>query len=831
MALVALVLLYLATAVALAAVVRAAGWRFSPVAALVLALLPLVFTGQGFLPRRTLAPSLVLAGVPPWVDPRLNAEVLRGASPPNPLMLDPATQIVPWDRAARDGLLFNPAQGAGAALLGNGQSAVLFPTDALARLLPPFRAVTYRQAARLLIAAWGMFVLVRLLGCCDRAGVAAAAAFVGAGFLQLWRLHPHANVAATAPWMVAAAVVLLRRPGPRAASLLGAAGAIGLFGGHPETLLHVALFAMVAAPVLARVERGGLEASTPTWRSRLAWAACSGILAFSFAAPALLPLIENLRYSTEWNASRDERRAHLELPLDQALERLRPAGTVLALGDPRRGTWQGPENLPELGGAALGAPALFLAAMGFAADRRRLWPLLVLGLIGVLVSAHVPLISTPFTWVPLLRDSLLTRLGLWWALAGSILAGAGTAALCSRRLGAWTSFGAALAVAAVVTLAQNGAPLGEASRIRALEWGPFLLALLALPLVVVATAHGDRSTGARLERARAWIAGLVVLVALVAPRGVLFARWIPVTPAAGFYPPTPATEVVADRLAALPEHGYRVSATGSALTPHSAAFFGFGEIRFYDPLTFAPYAEFLGSLGPVPRTGWVEIVRPTGPVLDYLGVRFLFDQPASRLQGPNALLHSGEDAVVWERDSALPRAFFPRSFQVEADPEAAVGAAKQVADFANLAILTGGSLEGGANPEAEVLELTVGRGDVGVLVHAAAPALLVTSQPAIPGWRLEVDGEPAPDRVCRVNGAFLGAVVPAGTHRLDFRYRPLTWRIGLTLAAGALLGATFLLAADRRGRRRSQGTPPSGSDLPTSRPGPLGAAPGSDPAV
>lgn len=242
-------LLYLVTAGLIAVAARLAWRRRRPslLSAAILTLLPLAFTATGFLPGRGLTPTPLLAGVPPWADPELVARVKASSEPPNPLLLDPVSQMIPWRRAARDGLLFNPAQGGGAALLGNGQSAALYPTEALARLLPPFRAVTYAQAARLLVAAWGMFLLARALAASEAAALVAAATFLGGGFLQLWRLHPHSLVAATAPWLVLAALQLARRPGPRGAVALAAAGAVGLFGGHPETLLHAAIFAAVVA--------------------------------------------------------------------------------------------------------------------------------------------------------------------------------------------------------------------------------------------------------------------------------------------------------------------------------------------------------------------------------------------------------------------------------------------------------------------------------------------------------------------------------------------------------------------------------------------------------
>ena len=116
--------------------------------------------------------------------------------------------------------------------------------------------------------------------------------------------------------------------------------------------------------------------------------------------------------------------------------------------------------------------------------------------------------------------------------------------------------------------------------------------------------------------------------------------------------------------------------------------------------------------------------------------------------------------------------------------------------------LWAGEGRGIANGEGRVVDLAVEPGRVGVVVEAEGPALLATSQPAIPGWHLLVDGEPYAG--VQVNGAFHGVVLPGeGRHRVELVYAPASWRLGLVLFA---LGAAILAAGAgwswRRRRRR-----------------------------
>jgi len=80
-------------------------------------------------------------------------------------------------------------------------------------------------------------------------------------------------------------------------------------------------------------------------------------------------------------------------------------------------------------------------------------------------------------------------------------------------------------------------------------------------------------------------------------------------------------------------------------------------------------------------------------------------------------------------------------------------------------------------------------------------AILVLADAWYPGWEARVDGEPAP--LLRANLALRAVPVSPGEHRVELRYRPASFRLGLTLAAGAVLAyALFRLGGPGRGDRR-----------------------------
>jgi hypothetical protein len=100
-----------------------------------------------------------------------------------------------------------------------------------------------------------------------------------------------------------------------------------------------------------------------------------------------------------------------------------------------------------------------------------------------------------------------------------------------------------------------------------------------------------------------------------------------------------------------------------------------------------------------------------------------------------------------------------------------------------------------------VRDVRVGNTTVRATVDAAAPTLLVLSDPWYPQWRVYVDGESA--ELLRVDHAFRGVRVPGGTHTVEFRYEDSAHKRGLLLAFLTILGlvaATVLMNRRRRPR-------------------------------
>jgi hypothetical protein len=210
--------------------------------------------------------------------------------------------------------------------------------------------------------------------------------------------------------------------------------------------------------------------------------------------------------------------------------------------------------------------------------------------------------------------------------------------------------------------------------------------------------------------------------------------------------------------------------------------------------------------------GWFEEELPlldTYPG-DVLIRRKRFKNPA--LRGVEAYVEAEPYSIRLHRNPrALPRAFLVSSARVVIDMPMAGGrgsrpkAALMNPDFdprREVLIIAGrgeqvpiaGEVPG--DPiEAPVLFDAYEPHRIRLRVNAPSDGWLFLSDTWYPGWSASVDGREAP--VFRANVAGRAIRIPAGEHRVEFRYRPVSFVLGCLLAAGGLL---LLMTVPLQGR-------------------------------
>jgi hypothetical protein len=165
-------------------------------------------------------------------------------------------------------------------------------------------------------------------------------------------------------------------------------------------------------------------------------------------------------------------------------------------------------------------------------------------------------------------------------------------------------------------------------------------------------------------------------------------------------------------------------------------------------------------------------------------------------------VYDGPDARIYSLEGALPRAFVVGAQLVVAGGDQALDAitrpgfdARRVAVTEDrVAGLPEGARAGGA---ARIVRYEPER--VAIRARSDGQGLLVLSDNHYPGWKATVDGEPAD--VERVDYMFRGVRLGPGTHVVEFRYRPLSYRIGWIVSLVALVGLVAAIAIGKRRRR------------------------------
>src|SRR5882724_7337974 len=295
----------------------------------------------------------------PW------AEQVEGkVVPENGLLADVPLQMLPFHALVRERLLqgvpplWAHELGTGQPLLANAQSAPFAPLHLLALPLPTLSGLTVAIAWQVLLALLLTHGLLAALGAGPAGATFGAVAYAFSAYSIVWAYHPLGMAAAWVPGVLLGLVLLRREERGGSGGIAGlTACASGLaLAGHPETL---AFGALAAAALVA-----GLLVLRPGRIRFLVRGLGAAALAAGFAAPALLPFLEQLPASERMAAVDANPTGIAPPPFERSF--LLPLVDPLVFGSPRDRNWEGPENFNELCSAYAGLSALALALAGMA---------------------------------------------------------------------------------------------------------------------------------------------------------------------------------------------------------------------------------------------------------------------------------------------------------------------------------------------------------------------------------------------------------------------------------------------------------------------------------
>ena len=465
--------------------------------------------------------------------------------------------------------------------------------------------------------------------------------------------------------------------------------------------------------------------------------------------------------------------------------------------------------------AYMGLTALALAVLGGAGWRDRwvaFWVILA-GVGGLLMLGRFTFLFDFAHRVPIVGSSRIpVRFHLWVSLAVAALAAVGVDRLergAPVRLRTPALLVAALVLASVPILLIVYAPaLSEAGRwtlpyhVDRNRWlTRELTAATTRTLLIGAAGALAVVTAARTRSARLRVVACSALP-LVVIADLLGAHWfeVPTVPPAYWtVPPASARMLKADP-AFVRVYG---TADRSAGEPGYAS----------TPVDFLSVRDTLGwSLPPVwglaSSGGETPIIprRLEEYTRHALPGRGLFDiESVSHLvagrRTPLALEHpeAAGSARIYPNPGVLPRVRFMGRPEYADGEEAAVAAIDRLGESIRDRVVVEDPdrpLPAGATTNGTARITRDEPEHVTVEADTTTPGYLTLADTFDPGWSAAVDGRPAPIRPAWLT--FRAVFLPAGTHRVDFRYEPAGFRLGLAVSLAGLATAAVVLCRPRR---------------------------------
>ncbi|HWE08256.1 MAG TPA: YfhO family protein [Solirubrobacteraceae bacterium] len=650
---------------------------------------------------------------------------------------------------------WNPYEATGMPLLGETQSAALFPPTLLTALSG---GQVYERMLLELVAGISTYLLLRRIAITRPAACAGAIAFALDGTFA-WFAHAAINPVPFLPMLVLGieraytAACTGRRGGWR---LIVLAGGLSIYAGFPEVAYIDALMALCWLGWRA----GCLKADQR--RALAAKAALGGLGAALVSAPMLMAMSGFLGHA-DVGVHTTARLGAEHLPGSAMPQLLMPYVYGQINSDPRAVIW-------TMVGGYVSTSLLLLAAVGVCARAHRGLRLVVLGW-GLLVFARMygqpPLLGHVIGVLPEMSKVEVFRYGTpVLELSVIVLAALGLDDAVRvpqhRRRLLWGALGIAGLVGAAALAARpvvRGFGTG-------FHHGPYLVASVVwAALVVVATAGAALLRDARRR---------AILLALVVAGDALALFVVP-----EFSAPR-ADRVDLAPVVYLQRHlGTSRFFTLGPIAPNYGSYFGLATLNINDfpPTAYAGYVHarldpvvdpglFVGNFG-----GWRPRRAPT-PESELM--RHLDGYRAAAVR--YVLTPAGQSLPQGKRTFRLVRRT-PTTWIYE------------------LAGTSGYFTAGGCEIQSS--------GREAAQLSCRGPATLVRRETWFDGWTARVDGHLTPIR--RVDGLFQAVSVPAGSHRIEFSFAPpgIGWG-WLALIGGCALMCVPWIAA-RTGRPRSRG--------------------------
>lgn len=748
--------------------------RFWPI--LFIVFIWLIFSSPYLFQNKVPFPSRYLVNFfSPWASyPSFVSPVKNNAMP------DVISQIYPWKTLTIDSLkelsipLWNPYSFSGTPHLANYQSAVLSPFNLLFFILPFIDAWSISVLVQPLLAGLFMFYFLKTLKISKNASLIGSISFMFCGFIVTWMAYatlPYAIL--FLPLSLFAIEKYLKSFRYRYLILLSITFPLSFFSGHFQISLYFLIF------VFSYLVFKSFQVKN--------FPAFINLFFFSFigiflSLPQLLPSIELYPQS-------------LRSAIFQKLEAI-PLSyfpTIIApdlFGNPvTRNDWFG--HYAEWN-AYIGVIPAMLSLYAFLMVRKKTVLFFVLtAAASILFSFQTPFLDfLVFLKIPVLSTSAASRLIVILSFSAAVLAAFGFEELLSdiskknkkRIFYFLLIFLAVFSFMWISVVFKLFLPTDKLLIAKQNLILPTIIFLSLFFLTAITIFVKDKKNFL--------VQAFSILVIIIVTLDLLrFAnKWMPFDSRNLVYPKVPVSWEFKKI------SGFE-RVLGS-LGGEASIYYRLPALVGYDAVYIKRYGEFIASLetGKLSQSPRSVVSLPinglyTPKAINLLGTKYLVNKKSDGRavwnfpywtypSGTFKTNYEDDYYQIFENTKAFPRAFLVNKYIVENDPQKILNVMfSSDFDLRNQVVLEEKveNLSSSSSGLVKIVNYTFGK--VSLTTSSSGKSLLFLSDTYYPGWEAFIDGKNT--KIYRADYTFRAIVVPKGSHKVDFVYNPISFKLGV----------------------------------------------------
>jgi hypothetical protein len=233
------------------------------------------------------------------------------------------------------------------------------------------------------------------------------------------------------------------------------------------------------------------------------------------------------------------------------------------------------------------------------------------------------------------------------------------------------------------------------------------------------------------------------------------------------------------------------------LLPNEGIFHGFEYFQEIDALARWPYTEFLSFANQLAPAQQIRLLRT-------FNVGYLISFQPLSAEGMTFVRHYPQYfSWLYKIDNPIPRAYIVNRSSVEQASERILRRLLQPSFDPAQEVVLDQAIPIEAKGRLDAAAKIVDYSDQQVIVQASLndAGILVLADSYYPGWKAYIDGKE--ETIRRANLFFRAVPLPPGDHRVEFRYEPRSFAIGLAISISTLFAIVVISAVSHLYRRQS----------------------------